>query len=124
MFFAYGRLCRLGMSAYLQPQPQVGEDSLITFSTASRVSPVRFWIRPTSSSCLPSAYWRSLSVSLAHFCFSFPLVMFQSPLISSLFIILCFVLSFVFVRRQRDGKSVLAARMLPLRESSAERPNG
>ena len=34
---------------------------------------------------------RSSSVSLAHFCFSLPLVMFQSPLISSLFIALfCF----------------------------------
>ena len=30
----------LGMSTYLQPQ--VGHDSLSTFSTASRVSPVRF----------------------------------------------------------------------------------
>src|ERR1017187_10084844 len=108
MFFAYGRLCRLGMSAYLQPQPQVGEDSLITFSTASRVSPVRFWIRPTSSSCLPSTYWRSLSVSLAHFCFNLPLVMFQSPLTSSVVIIVCDLLFFVWIRRQRDGKSVRA----------------
>jgi alkanesulfonate monooxygenase SsuD/methylene tetrahydromethanopterin reductase-like flavin-dependent oxidoreductase (luciferase family) len=34
------------------------------------------------------------SVSLAHFCFSLPLVMFQSPLISSLFITVPFVLRF------------------------------
>jgi hypothetical protein len=39
-FFRYSRIRRLGMSAYLQPQAM--EDSLIAFSTASRVSPVRF----------------------------------------------------------------------------------
>src|SRR5664279_3183988 len=68
-------------------------------------------MRPNSSSCLPSAHWRSSSVSLAHFCFSLPLVMFQSPLTSSLFI-LYFVLFLVCIRRQHDGKSVLATRVL------------
>jgi hypothetical protein len=43
--------------------------------------------------------------------------MFQSPLISSLFIILCFVLFFVFVHRQRDGKSVLGVGLLDNRKS-------
>ncbi len=62
--------------------------------------------RPSSSSCLPSTHWRSSSVSLAHFCFSLPLVIFQSPLISSVFILLCFV--FVLNRRQRDSKSIPA----------------
>src|SRR5512133_2864117 len=51
---------------------------------------------PNSSSCLPSTNWRSSSVSLAHFCFSLPLVMFQSPLISSLFIIVYFLFSHLF----------------------------
>ena len=39
-FFRYPRIHSLGMSAYLQPL--VEQDSLIAFSTASRVSPVRF----------------------------------------------------------------------------------
>jgi hypothetical protein len=39
-FFQYSRVRSLGMSAYLQPQ--VEQDSLTAFSTASRVSPVRF----------------------------------------------------------------------------------
>ena len=30
-------------------------ESLMAFSTSSRVCPVLFWMRPTSSSCLPSA---------------------------------------------------------------------
>jgi len=82
---------------------------LIAFSTASRVSPVRFWIRPSNSSHLPSAYWRSSSVSLAHFCFNLPLVMFQSPLISSVVVIIIpDLLFFVSIRRQHDGKSALA----------------
>jgi hypothetical protein len=29
---------------------------LTAFSTSSRVSPVRFWMRPRTSSCLPSIY--------------------------------------------------------------------
>src|ERR1039457_1672941 len=75
-------------------------------------------MRPKSSSCLPSAHWRSSSVSLAHFCFSLPLVMFQSPLTSSVFIIICFVFClFVFVRRQRDGKSVFGLDLLDNRKS-------
>src|ERR1019366_3368189 len=47
-------------------------------------------MRPNSSSCLPSTNWRSSSVSAAHFCFSLPLVMFQSPLISSVVIMIGF----------------------------------
>jgi hypothetical protein len=39
-FFRYPRIHSLGMSAYLQPL--VEQDSLSAFSTASRVSPVRF----------------------------------------------------------------------------------
>jgi hypothetical protein len=45
---------------------------------------------------------------LAHFCFNLPLVMFQSPLISSFVIIVRDLLFFVLIRRQRDGKSALA----------------
>src|ERR1019366_5597081 len=62
-------------------------------------------MRPNSSSCLPSANWRSSSVSLAHFCFSLPLVIFQLPLISSLFVRVRFV--FRRCRRQRDGQVLL-----------------
>jgi hypothetical protein len=65
-----------------QPQ-QVAQDSLIAFSTASRDWPVRFWMRPSSSSCFPATYCRSSSVRWAHFCLSLPFAMFQSPLISS-----------------------------------------
>src|SRR5450432_3909343 len=86
----------------------------MAFSTASRFSPVRFWMRPTNSSYLPSAYCRSSSVSLAHFCFILPLVMFQSPLISSVVILVCCLLFFVLIHRQRDGKSILAALVLAL----------
>src|SRR5450759_265742 len=71
-------------------------------------------MRPNISSCLPSAYWRSSSVSLAHFCFNLPLVMFQSPLISRVVIMVFDLLLFVLIRRQRDGKSVVAARGLAL----------
>src|ERR1700693_5896407 len=54
-------------------------------------------MRPNSSSCLPSTNWRSSSVSEAHFCFSLPLVMFQSPLISSVvMMILDLLFSFLF----------------------------
>src|SRR5665213_929933 len=56
-------------------------------------------------SSLPSMYWRSLSVSLAHFSFSLPLVVFQSPLISSVVMSVAFVLLFVYIRRQQDGKT-------------------
>src|ERR1035437_3093993 len=48
-------------------------------------------MRPNNSSLLPSTYWRSSSVSLAHFCLSLPLVMFQSPLISSLVMVFVFL---------------------------------
>ena len=67
---------------------------------------------PSNSSCLPSTYCKSSSVSVAHFCFSLPLVMFQSPLISSVFIL--FVGFFVPVRRQRDGEKLqLSSRTRP-----------
>lgn len=57
----------------------------MNFSTASLVCPVRFWMRPSSYSSLPSAWSRSSSVSSPHCCFNFPLAMCQFPLISSLF---------------------------------------
>src|ERR1022692_3160871 len=74
-------------------------------------------MRPISSSCLPSVYWRSLSVSLAHFCFNLPLVMFQSPLTSSVFIIRFLVLFLFLNRRQCDGKSVLGVGLSDNRKS-------
>src|ERR1035438_6108214 len=71
-------------------------------------------MRPSNSSCLPSTHLRSSSVSFAHFCFSLPLVMFQSPLISSVVIIVRALLFCFLIRRQRDGKSVPVARLLRL----------
>jgi len=73
----------------------LSDASLMAFSTASRVSPVRFWMRPSSSSCLPSTKRRSSSVKEAHFCFNLPLVMFQPPLISMVFI--CVVIFAAYV---------------------------
>lgn len=79
--------------------------SSMACSIASRDSPVRFWMRPRSSSCLPSISWRSSSVSLAHFCLRFPLMMFQSPFISSLFIDLIIGLS---IELRPWGETLLA----------------
>jgi hypothetical protein len=52
---------------------------------SSLVLPSRCCRRPSNSSSFPSANVRSSSVSCAYFCFSFPLISFQLPLIWSLF---------------------------------------
>ena len=65
---------------------QAAQAFLNSFSTTSRSAPVRFWILPSNSSSFPNTYWRSSSVRIDHFCFSFAFVMAQLPLISWIFI--------------------------------------
>ena len=75
-------------------RPRLVQHSSTILRTCSRAWPVRFWIRPTSSSSFPSTNCRSSSVSCANFCFNLPLAMFQLPFISRVFINLfcCFYL--------------------------------
>jgi len=77
---------RSGQAHSVGSSPQPVQASANAASTCSRVWPVRVWMRPTSSCSLPSTNRRSSSVSFAHFCLSFPLTIFQLPLISNVFI--------------------------------------
>ena len=60
--------------------------SSISFRSSSLDLPSLVWSRPRSSSSLPSANVRSLSVNWPYFCFSLPFTSFQPPLNCSLFI--------------------------------------
>ena len=77
---------RSGQAHSVGSSPQPVQASANAASTCSRVWPVRVWMRPTSSCSLSSTNRRSSSVSFAHFCLSFPLTIFQLPLISNVFI--------------------------------------
>lgn len=61
---------------------------MMAFSTASRVSPVRCWMRRTNSSYSQLTCGRSSIVSSIHLCFSLRLVMVQLSAISRVFILL------------------------------------
>jgi hypothetical protein len=66
--------------------------SAISLCISSLVFPSLIWSLPSISSCLPSTNNKSLSVSMANFCFSLPFVSFQFPFNSvRFFIIILFI---------------------------------